>query len=91
MTEINYQHTDGGIQYDEVRAAGLCKKQPNGQADKDLLGEPFHYSSPGPVDCDKWRNDKLNPVDWLVFHVPRSSRRAIIGKGLDANRRDNIE
>ena len=68
LTEIKYQHTDGGIQYDEVRAAGLCK-QPKGQADKDLLGEPFHYSSPGPVDCDKWRNDRLNPDEWLVFRT----------------------
>jgi hypothetical protein len=67
LTEIKYQHTDGGIQYDEVRAAGLCN-QPKGQADKDLLGEPFHYPA-GPVECDKWRNDRLNPDDWLVFRT----------------------
>jgi hypothetical protein len=69
LTEVKYQHADRGIQYDEVRAAGLCKQQPKGQADKDLLGELFHYTSPGPVDCDKWRNDKLNPLDWLTFRT----------------------
>jgi hypothetical protein len=71
LTKIKYRH--GGIQYDEVRAAGLCNQQ-KGQSDNDLLkGEPFHYSpfvvSPAEVDCDKWRNDSLNPDDWLVFRT----------------------
>ena len=73
LTKLKYQHTDRGIQYDEVRATGLCN-QPKDQSDKDLSkGEAFHYSpqavSPAEVDCKKWRNDSLNPDDWLVFRT----------------------
>jgi hypothetical protein len=67
LTKTKYIYTEKGIQYDEVRAAGLCGQQvAQAEQGKDLLGEPFQHFK-GSVDCSKWRNDHLNANDWRVF------------------------
>lgn len=55
--------------YDQIRAAGVCASPAAGT---DLRGEPFdHFVNvgAGSAYCARYKNDKLNAHDWLVFRT----------------------